>query len=90
MPCGINVTNHDVYYNITWDDGTVITVRGVQGQSSGWTAEHGDSGALVFTVSGSTTRQARGIMSAGGGGTVYWTEAPDILNSWNLHLNPHV
>ncbi|MFJ2581176.1 S1 family peptidase [Kitasatospora aureofaciens] len=90
VPCGITVTNQDVLYNITWDDGTVHTVRGVQGQSSGWMGEPGDSGALVFSISGSNTRQARGIASAMGGGSFFWTEAPDILNAWNLHLNPHV
>ncbi|MFB8243340.1 hypothetical protein ACFC58_43095 [Kitasatospora purpeofusca] len=51
-------------------------------------ADQGDSGALVFSVSGSSTRQARGILSAQGNGHVSWSEAPDILNSWNLRLNP--
>ncbi|MFF4344456.1 hypothetical protein ACFY00_31595 [Kitasatospora sp. NPDC001540] len=89
VPCGITVTNDDVRYNLTWNDGTVVTARGVKGSSSGWVGEPGDSGALVFSISGSSTRQARGIVSGGEGGTLYWTEAPDILNSWNLHLNPH-
>ncbi|GAB2736148.1 hypothetical protein GCM10010442_66430 [Kitasatospora kifunensis] len=63
VPCGITVTNSDVTYTQAWQDGTVVTVRGVQGFSSGWVGEPGDSGALVFALVGNT-RQARGQVSA--------------------------
>ncbi|MFE9427825.1 hypothetical protein ACFYNO_33245 [Kitasatospora sp. NPDC006697] len=90
VPCGITVSNQDISYFLTWDDGTTVTVRGVEGKKNGWASEHGDSGALVFTVSGSTSRQARGIVSADFGyGTLLWTEAPDILNAYGVSLNPH-
>ncbi len=45
----------------------------------------GDSGGLVFGITGDT-RQARGINSWGGGTTARWTEAIDIYNTWGLRL----
>ncbi|GAA1952365.1 hypothetical protein [Kitasatospora viridis] len=90
VPCGIKVINQDIRWAVTWNDGTNATIRGVEGQSSGYVATEGDSGALVFTVTGSNTRQARGIVSGGfDANTLLWTEAPDILNAFGLHLNPH-
>jgi hypothetical protein len=90
VPCGIKVVNEDITYNLKWDDGTVHSVRGVEGQSSGWATEQGDSGGLVFSVENSTDRQARGIVSgSSGNSTMFWTEAPDILNHFNLKLNPY-
>jgi hypothetical protein len=93
VPCGIEVINQDVTYRLTWDDGSVHTVRGVEGYAwkSGWAVTQGDSGGLVFSVNGTTTRQARGSVSASSDGTVhiYWTEAPDILSGFGLHLNPY-
>ncbi|HEV3170247.1 MAG TPA: hypothetical protein VGZ32_07905 [Actinocrinis sp.] len=93
VPCSTVVYNEDYTTNLTWDDGTVHTVRGVLGRTTGYASTQGDSGALVFVVTGASTRQARGQVSAGGsaGGynLLFWTEAPDILNHYNLHLNPH-
>lgn len=93
VPCGIEVVNDDVEWSETWDDGSVVTVRGVGGDADTWSSTEGDSGGLVFAVEGTNTRQARGIVEAGDANVVtYWTEAPDILNSFStygLHLNPH-
>ncbi|MGW1159262.1 peptidase [Streptomyces sp. NPDC002513] len=101
--CGIQVTNQDITYSITDWTGT-HNVRGVEGTrlpGNPWANAHGDSGAMVFSVSGST-RQARGIVSAGldpccySYGTegdmafnyILWTEAPDILGHFGMKLNP--
>jgi hypothetical protein len=91
VPCGIVVTNDDITYTISYDDGSTHTVRGVEGTDpSGYAVTAGDSGALVFTLNGSSTRQARGSVSAqSGSGTMLWTEAPDILSSFGVSLNPH-
>jgi hypothetical protein len=52
--------------------------------------EEGDSGGLVFSVASSTTRQARGLVSAAKSATdhstLFWTEAPDILNTLGVSL----
>ncbi len=89
-PCGIKVTNQDLYFPVS-----NYTVRGVEGVDvNGWGSVSGDSGGTVFAVSGNTTRQLRGIVSAGGqDGTasqkvVDWTEAIDIFNQFGLKLNP--
>ncbi|MEV6948383.1 hypothetical protein AB0N07_41985 [Streptomyces sp. NPDC051172] len=102
--CGIDVTNQDITYSITDWAGT-HNVRGVEGtrlsSNIPWANAHGDSGAMVFSVSGST-RQARGVVSAGIGPCCYsygtegdtafnyilWTEAPDILGHFGMKLNP--
>ncbi|MFD8766550.1 chymotrypsin family serine protease [Streptomyces mirabilis] len=102
--CGIDVTNQDITYSITDWSGT-HNVRGVEGtrlsSNIPWAVAHGDSGTMVFSVSGST-RQARGIDSAGSGPCCYsygtqgdmafnyilWTEAPDILGHFGMKLNP--
>lgn len=90
VPCGIVVNNQDIYYSYVWDDGSAHTSRGVSG-TAGYAVTQGDSGALVFTINGSSTRQARGQVSAesNGGSTLYWVEATDIFNHLGLHLNPH-
>lgn len=93
VPCGISVTNDDIRYRLSYNN-TTYTVRGVEGVKSVHAVEHGDSGGLVFTVSSSTTRQARGSVSAQSGSgkgstTMYWTEAPDILSFFPVHLSPH-
>jgi len=87
--CGIKVTNADLRYQLVWADNTVHNVRGVRG-TAGYAGTDGDSGALVFAVTDSTHRQARGVHSAGTTASdIIWTEAPDILNAFNLKLNPH-
>jgi hypothetical protein len=101
VPCDLVVDNQDYYSTITWDDGVVRTSRGVSGVCGlggygGWCGEHGDSGGLVFSVNGSA-RQARGIYSQTGDSGIFgstndwcfWTEAPDILGSFGMVLNPH-
>lgn len=89
VPCGITTVNDDYRYRISWSDGSLHNVRGVQGKGS-YTGTEGDSGGLVFTVNDSRRRQARGIVSAGDGpGEIEWTEATDILHSFSLKLNPH-
>jgi hypothetical protein len=101
--CGIAITNPDFTWSSTDWSGT-HNVRGVQGtrlQSNlPWAVGEGDSGALVYSVSGSTY-QARGVVSAGAAPCCYsyngsdvaysyisWTEAPDILGHFGLKLNP--
>ncbi|MFI7406954.1 peptidase [Streptomyces sp. NPDC049541] len=101
--CGIAVTNQDITWSSTDWSGT-HNVRGVEGtrmqSNQPWAVAEGDSGALVYTVSGSTY-QARGVNSAGVGPCCYsyngsdvafnyilWTEAPDILGHFGLKLNP--
>ncbi|MGW1890584.1 hypothetical protein ACWCP6_10030 [Streptomyces sp. NPDC002004] len=90
VPCGITVQNADVRYNLTWEDGSVHAVRGVKGHNSNWAVTKGDSGALVFSVTNRTDRKARGIVSGESGNqTMYWTEAPDIIDAFGVDLNPH-
>jgi len=94
--CGINVINQDITYTLQTDNQGSYTVRGVEGFRSAWAVAQGDSGAMVFQAG--STRQARGIVSAGsadaptGGGHagtyIYWTEAPDILGHFGLKMNP--
>ncbi|MEY9965596.1 hypothetical protein ABIA33_003642 [Streptacidiphilus sp. MAP12-16] len=107
VPCNIGVTNQDVLYWHANGSGVDVQSRGVQGrhlisyggqwEPSGWAGHSGDSGGLVFSLSGGNT-QARGQVSAGaddtwvgqgGDNTIYWTEAPDILGHYNLKLNPN-
>lgn len=90
-PCGIKVTNQDLWFSI---DG--YSTRGVEGVDvNGWGSVNGDSGGTVFArTAGTDDRQARGMVSAGGAdGTpdqarVDWPEAPDILRAYGLALNP--
>ncbi|GAA1385796.1 hypothetical protein GCM10009639_08760 [Kitasatospora putterlickiae] len=81
--CGIKVVDDDKY----WTGSNGVDHRGVEGtQVSGYTAiQGGDSGGLVFSITGDT-RQARGINSWGGGTTIRWTEVVDIYNTWGLQL----
>ncbi|PAZ10515.1 peptidase [Streptomyces sp. SA15] len=102
--CGIEITNQDITWTATDWSGT-HTVRGVEGtrleSNQPWSVAEGDSGGLVYAVSGSTY-QARGIVSAGIDPCCYsysgndvafnyilWTEAPDILGHYGLKLNPN-
>ncbi|MCF2527806.1 S1 family peptidase [Yinghuangia soli] len=81
--CSIRVVDQD----ISWTGSNGVPHRGVEGSRSGTAIRGGDSGGLVFGITGST-RQARGINSWGGGGTIRWTEVVDIYNTWNLALAP--
>ncbi|NUU25148.1 MAG: hypothetical protein HOV68_27145 [Streptomycetaceae bacterium] len=90
VPCGITVDSDDVTYQLKWHDGTWVTVRGVHGTASAYGCTNGDSGALVFTLTGADARQARGIVSARQNTRdLFWTEAPDILKAFGMQLNPH-
>ncbi len=90
-PCGIKVTDGDIYYRIGG-----YVARGVEGidVAHRWGSHNGDSGATVFSVQPGYKRQARGIVSSGGlDGTsdqkrVDWTEAVDIFDAFGLKLNP--
>lgn len=90
-PCGIKVTNQDLWFSIGG-----YSTRGVEGVDvNGWGSVNGDSGGTVFArIDSSNNRQARGMVSAGGAdGTpdqkrVDWPEAPDILRANGLELNP--
>ncbi|MFC8719115.1 hypothetical protein [Kitasatospora sp. NPDC057198] len=81
--CNIEVTKADTY----WVGSNGVLHRGVEGiQVYGNTAiQHGDSGGLVFAITGSS-RQARGINSWGGDTVIRWTEVLDIYNTWGLQL----
>ncbi|GLZ79877.1 hypothetical protein Afil01_46840 [Actinorhabdospora filicis] len=81
--CGIRVWDQDK----TWTDDSGHTRRGVVAEKTDGPAgaQHGDSGGLVWTYT-SNGRQARGIISAGSGRDVYWTEAVDILGAWGMRL----
>ncbi|MFG1883276.1 hypothetical protein [Micromonospora sp. NPDC049102] len=83
--CGIQVTKSW----LTWVGSNGVTHGGVEGQQrDGLTAiRPGDSGGLVFNVS-ANVRQARGIMSYGGGTMARWTEAPAIFNILGMSLAP--
>lgn len=90
VPCGIAVSNSDIWVNIKYDNGAMMSIRGVQGISTGWAVTNGDSGGLVFSINGANTRQGRGLVAAeSGNSTMFWTEAPDILDYFGVHLNPH-
>lgn len=81
--CGIRVWDQDK----TWTDETGHTRRGVAAEKTDGpiAGQVGDSGGLVWTYT-SNGRQARGIVSAGSGRNLYWTEAVDILGAWGMHL----
>ncbi|MEV4384644.1 hypothetical protein AB0J68_02780 [Micromonospora sp. NPDC049580] len=83
--CGIQVTTSW----LTWVGSNGITHGGVEGlQRDGTTAARpGDSGGLVFNVS-ANVRQARGVVSQGGGTKMRWTEAPAIFNILGMSLAP--
>ncbi|WP_030277201.1 hypothetical protein [Streptomyces sp. NRRL B-24484] len=91
VPCGIKVSDEDTTWtsDAYWWDGARHTARGVCGYASGYGADHGDSGALVFTVDGNG-RQARGSIS--GGSDIHhicWTETKDYLKAAGLFLSPY-
>lgn len=97
VPCGIEVVNDNWTENEKWG-GIIHTVQGVVGYNATYTGWTGDSGALVFTVTGANSREARGQVSSvldiknasGAYIEIFWTEAPPILATFNLHLNPHI
>jgi hypothetical protein len=93
VPCNAVVYKTDYMFTGQWDDGTTHTADGVLTRSTGYIAEPGDSGALVFDVTGAATRNAVGMVSAGWSAGVYnymlYVRATDVLSHYNLHLNPN-
>jgi hypothetical protein len=75
---------------LEWHDGTVHTVDGIATRSTAYVGTEGDSGALVFDVTGSTTRNAlgmaSGISSYGGYNWLFYVRATDVLGHYDLHL----
>lgn len=62
------------------------TIRGLirTTQTSGNTAARaGDSGGPVFTLIGSTGVRAKGVVSAGGGSTMYFQDWADVIRLYN-------
>ncbi|MCW2943092.1 MAG: hypothetical protein JWN00_6077 [Actinomycetia bacterium] len=94
MVCGIKVNNADIYVTLGAERYSSFTARGVTGYrvGGGTACQGGDSGGLVFSIDGSTTRQIRGQVSGTingtGGNTMFWTEALDIYSAYGLHKAP--
>jgi hypothetical protein len=96
IPCGITVGPY-YFGNLIWDDNTVHAFQGIEGSISNkyLAGMPGDSGGMVFAEpsAGQTTRDARGQVTGGWSDSTYnyliWAEAPDILGSVRLGLNPH-
>ncbi|MFF3084322.1 hypothetical protein ACFVRB_04615 [Streptomyces nojiriensis] len=91
VPCGTEVKDQDITYNLQWSDGSWHSIRGVLGYNSSWATMQGDSGGLVFGINSDGTRNARGIVSGVSADNkwIWWTEATDIMNNFNAKLNPH-
>ena len=90
--CGITVTNDNVVYSESWDDGTTHTVYGEEVKKSGDPWIPGDSGGLVFTICGSNCRDAAGQVSAllkSNNAYGFFVTANDILSKYAFRLNPH-
>jgi hypothetical protein len=95
-PCNIKVVNQNLEWTLSDWSGS-HQVKGVEGYNSTWTCIEGDSGGVVFTITGTNSRQARGMVSAtvnssdlknGSSQDMLWVEAPDILNHYGYKLNP--
>lgn len=85
--CGLKVNNGTA----TWTGSDGVAHRGVEAhQVDGLVAgRSGDSGGLVFVLqNGGSIRQARGIVSNGGGTMLRWTEAPYIFSAFGFTLAP--
>ncbi|MEV8512750.1 hypothetical protein [Dactylosporangium sp. NPDC051484] len=74
----------------SWTGSNGVGHRGVEAtQVNGSTAGRGgDSGGLVFVLKAGNIREARGIVSNGGGTTLRWTEAPYIFSTFGMSLAP--
>jgi hypothetical protein len=70
----------------------VHTVDGVSTRGTGYVGTEGDSGALVFDVTSSTTRNAlgmaSGISTSGGYNWLFYVRSSDVLGHYKLHLAP--
>lgn len=65
VPCNIQIVN-DVTWNSCEANGNCGEVLGYQGNTTNgnWVVQEGDSGAVVFTIASSDTRNAIGMVSA--------------------------
>jgi hypothetical protein len=95
VPCNIKVVAN-TYWESCEADGFCGQVAGFQGNSTNgnWVVQHGDSGAVVFTIHSSSTRNAVGMVSAQCCGanpadTVYFVGQAIILGEFGVHLNPY-
>lgn len=95
VPCNIQVVG-----TATWNsceaDGVCGPVFGYQGNSNNgnWVVQHGDSGAVVFTIASSSTRDAVGMVSAqccsdNPAYTVYFPGEAQVMAALGVHLNPY-
>ncbi len=95
VPCNISVVGN-TYWESCEANGFCGQVAGWQGNSNNgnWVVQHGDSGAVVFTIHSSNTRNALGMASGqccGGNpaDTVYFVGQAQVLGELHVHLNPH-
>jgi hypothetical protein len=92
--CGIKITNDDITYNESWDDGSVHSVQGEEATRTGYAITQGDSGGLNFTICGSNCRNAIGQNSAETGNgpssaTMFFVDAPDVIQQFpSTEQNP--
>ena len=90
VPCSAVVYSAYTTAPVDWPDGTTHIVAGYQSRSTGYVAQQGDSGALVFDVTGSSTRNALGMASGisnyNGYNWLLYTRASDVLGHYNLRL----
>ncbi|MBG6134399.1 FG-GAP-like repeat-containing protein [Longispora fulva] len=83
------VCNIKVDGQVSWTGSNGRSHIGMEGHIPGGATavQQGDSGGMVFAITGSNTRQARGNVSWGST-LIRWTEADDIFNSFLVHLAP--
>jgi hypothetical protein len=95
VPCNIQVT-----MTTEWEsceaDGVCDAAAGFAGYDTNgnWVVQHGDSGAVVFTIHSSSTRDAVGMVSAqccssNPGYAVYFVGQAQIMSALGVHLNPY-
>jgi hypothetical protein len=95
VPCNIQVT-----MTTEWEsceaDGVCDAAAGFAGYDTNgnWVVQHGDSGAVVFTIHSSDTRNAVGMVSAqccssNPAYAVYFVGQAQIMDALGVHLNPN-
>lgn len=95
VPCNAVVCLLDDYTPVQFPDGHWYSVDGVLTRSTGYIETAGDSGALVFDVTGASTRNALGMLEGGyynnqdGYNYMLYVRVTDVLNYYHLHLNPN-
>lgn len=96
--CNLQVQDYQTYALCPLGDGYCGPVNGVRATSNNGKPVNsmGDSGAVVFTIHSSSTRDAVGMVDAEPGGcdpnctTAYFILANNIYGAFGVHLNPHV